>query len=270
MTRKFGIELEFNDRYYSKKGIEFRDLFERCNKIIPSYDNKHSFLRWNESARTWNLKEDSSCGYELTSPVLSLNKPTLEKLNGILSDLKKSFGRIIPINHCCGFHAHFEISDLSLNQFKKLVSLFQKFEGSLLDLHRDNRKRSQYIVKLNTFCVDDISSIGRPRDYYRASRIHDHYTGLNTYRYRDNRKTCEIRYAEGTCDPEDVICWVLICAILIDCAKKNIVPNETSLSDLRNFVTKNGTKTIFKQNKDRMAKWIEFRAKKYKRNLKPV
>lgn len=278
MTRTFGIELEFNAKYKSiwsssgwsgsKNGIKYDDIKERCEKIIPTYDKKHRFCG-GESSNTWNLKEDGSCGWEVTSPALNLNKQTLDKLNGILTDLKSSFGDNIPINSLCGFHVHFGIADLNLIQFKRLVKLFKRFEDSILDLYRDSRKRNQYVTKLKRLNPERIGRIGSDCDqYYGEERgIHRHFSALNTYRYRGNRKTCEIRYAEGTCDPEDVICWVLICALLIDCAKKNINPDKTTLAGLRDFVTKNGKQKIFKDNEDRMAKWINYRAEKYKRKL---
>lgn len=279
MTRKFGIELEFLDEYHSREsGIKRAKLVKICGDSVSKYDKKHSVNR-RESIDHWTVKGDGSCGHEVTSPVLSLDYSTIVNLRKIISDIKKSFKKMIseprsissePIDHQCGYHVHFDISDIDdVEKFRNIAYGFYNLDQTLFSLFPQTRRNGYYSwpLKRAYYTACGTSQNWTPdliQGIEENSKLKEHGSCFNVYRYRKgSRETCEIRHASGTCDPNDVIYWILICALIIECGKNGVAFRADTVNELKRIVVEYGKHSIFKRYNKGMIKWINQRVKLY-------
>ena len=235
--RNFGIELEFDPGN------------QNCNQVAEIFhDNGFTNLRnvngyQQSNGNSWELKTDCSCGLELVSRKLKTDDSGLEELRTfttLASNLRDAYNW--KIDKKCGFHVHFEISDLNSLQIRNLVKLYLAYEPVIFAMQPMSRSRSGYckgirnkagvnkFAKLAPVEIDSLFS----ESFSLINQ--DKFYGLNLKNYY-HRKTIEIRYGAGTMNPEKIKAWVLFNLALIEKAKNSefVVPfieRNTSLESL--------------------------------------
>lgn len=160
----------------------------------------------------------------------------------------------------CGQHVHVDASDLNVWDMRRLIKLYASIEQALFDALPYERIQSRYCVPCGSTYLNWLQDMGakpqklhfafkqysvKPQDYLRHRKAKDYkivraslldakkaldgqaerkyhesrYKALNLHSYW-HRGTIEFRHAHGTCNPEQITNWGLICASIVDFAAK--------------------------------------------------
>lgn len=196
---RFGIELEFTRH----KKINSTDFFKR--------------------------KYDASCGYEYVSKPMIFND--LRHVKKFLESAKL----LLPLSHRCGFHVHFDRTNISDTQRKKLFTFFRDYHHQILRLHSSSRRNNMYVQIPNL-------------EYF-----YDHYSAVN---YSTRHNTIEFRHGAGTTNYDYVRHWILFLACIINASKYDF-PNENELIPF--FKALKITHPTLKRNRLKVIEWLEKR-----------
>ena len=263
--RRFGFELEFDSRRVERDTL--RESF------VSSLQENHpeQSIRNNENMRTWTVKSDGSCGWEVTSPALYASPTTFRTLRNIINGARRQIAGRRVIRRNCGFHVHVDISDLSNLQIQNLMRIFHSFERCFLKLHPESRDDNSYCRKIHNRGSDRrgahraVYENFDPDEYdYSGSYgyLFDHSSGIS-FSHFSNRGTIEIRYAAGTIRATKIINWIKIILYCIEIAKSTenfTVLNTESIDDLCDFIEGNETRIRWMENhKPRVVQWIHHR-----------
>ena len=211
-TRRFGIELEFDDLPYDALDINGRTLF--------------------------GAKEDGSVdGGEFVSPILYGDDGLSECEDFCDLAVDSDFG----VGKNCGFHLHCEVPDAGVGSFKRVALAYHytyDFWKGTSDIN-DNR---------DTYCEEhqwnptDLADSGETQETVkRWSTRYSRYAWFNVASY--NRfGTVEVRVHEGTREKTDVVNWVIAHARFIDAVSDLTVGQITRL-----FSNRKKTSTKFKE-----------------------
>jgi hypothetical protein len=172
-------------------------------------------------------------GIEIRSPRLSGFKGE-QLIRFITNRLDKYCAKV---NRSCGLHIHLDTADVvSVIHLRNLWALYLAFEDVLFSLLPPSRRGNRYCLALRRYfhAQEILESPTRERleeIWYRARDseevsklkvIKSHssrYIGLNLHSlFHANH--AEIRYHSGTTDPEKILQWVNLHALLFDKAKK--------------------------------------------------
>lgn len=248
----FGFELEFDDNEISKK-----DLFTIVDSVIEKHDSGHKVADGDnvgDSPAEWTVKEDTSCGWEVTSPVFDSSPQSFRTLKKIL----KCFEDYIDpdaTKRKCGLHVHFCVAHFTNKQIQTAFSIFKAMEPAVLKLW-PGRTRSEYVNKIGGINVNEID-VGDDEDCPVFSR----YKAVNINRFHQ-RGTMEIRYAKGTTNAEDILRWIQLLACILEIARHNEVKvtKAKTVQPLCTLLSKYSTKDAFLES--RKTKIIEWMHKK--------
>lgn len=212
-SRRFGLEFEFinetiQDHYYDY----LRAALTSSRWPVESYGYMHS------AGTSWDLKTDSSCGYELATPALCWEDWTL--VEKALNSLREAGANV---NASCGVHIHHEARDLGVPGIRRLLLLWAAVENLFFDMTYPNRVGNDFCQPIahlaggiNTwegwmFRVQDsfgleqlISEIGK-------------YTTLNLRTWWQHGRV-EFRLFHGTLQEPVIKYWVLMTQQLVEAA----------------------------------------------------
>lgn len=258
MSRRFGFELEF-----SSERIQQDSLRNYFNQSLLQNDPNQKLLR-HENGRTWTIKNDGSCGTEITSPILFANMTTFNVLKDIIRQVRSGLAGQRVIQRSCGFHVHIDIQDLNKTQIQNMMKIFQAFEPCLLSLQPRSRSNNNYCVPLgtsfnfNNFDPDD----DMDGDYsdHTFDRLLDHTSAINFQNFM-YRGTIEIRYGAGTIHPLKIVNWIQILMVLIEIAKHINEPITLSrtecLDDMIDFMQSKPVKIPWlERRKSTLSQWM--------------
>lgn len=118
----------------------------------------------------------------------------------------------------CGFHAHFDVSDLNIDQLKS-VALAYRMTNAVWRKFVDDKRRT------NTYCGDndwdraDLRGLSTIRDFRNWADGVDRYQWFNVAAYAEH-KTFEVRLHGPTLDACKVVNWVVAHIRFIDVVSK--------------------------------------------------
>ena len=250
---KIGIEIELLINYISFKSNKLLDIVDLINKVLKE-DNKdiefkylyptikNDYSKWViVEDNTIISKNDNEIGFEIVSPILSLNK--VLEIHKVLSSIKKL---PIIINNTCGFHVHVSKSyKLELNNIKNIIKNYIIFEN-VIDLFHDKSRINNFYCKSisenNNFKY--LKSISR-----KINRI-NHIKSLNDlinlinedskcFKVNLNslitKGTIEFRQHISTINIDDIFNWIFFITLFVDMSYKYFDSNLITLSKLNYF-----------------------------------
>lgn len=249
LNRKFGIELEFSQ----KTSREF--LFWVIKQTFPNDEVKITRWQKNVDNTEWFCKTDSSCGYELVTPVLYGNSG-LFKIKKIIHSLKENGARF---DRKCGIHVHVECKDLTIYNISKLILYWFKFEPFILSMFPKHRVTNKYCQPLTQSL--DLNFLDKyiPSNILKANHKNKN-KALNTKGY-NKRGTVEFRLMESNLNQCDIINWIIFCLYFFNIVNKNKKPSciiTNNILDFNNFLN-------FDKKTSYIKDWMIKRMRKYKR-----
>ena len=192
LSRRFGIEYEFRDHPNGRDGLA------QAVRTVRGQSAEIAGYRHSHDNDYWDCKTDSSCGLEVSTPVLS-GPRGLKVAGDVLQAIRRAGYRV---DHHCGQHVHVEVADYDFNQLKVLLCYWLKIEHAVMCATPAHRRG-------NTYCAEFRSKAGfqpnrqySPDDVYRriVSNRHDIVNFSNFARYR----TVEFRFGDMTYDVDVV------------------------------------------------------------------
>lgn len=211
--RTFGIEIEFT--------TASRETVARLMKqkgLLAEVEGYNHFTR-----RHWKLITDSSCGYELVSPILKGR----DGLNQLKLATEASAEAGAKVNRRCGLHIHHDINDLDAKQVANIYALCIKLEktiDSFLPKSRraDNNEycRSLFRHSNQQRVLDQLKTVNTMEDINDIFRTR--YLKLNFQSYV-KYGTIEFRQHSGTIDFEKMYNWILLTQRIVERAKERNV-----------------------------------------------
>lgn len=209
--RTFGVEIEFTTKGITREAVA---------KLMNQKGVRAEVDIYNHTTRGhWRLITDSSCGYELVSPILK-GREGLRQLELACEALNELGAKV---NRKCGLHVHHDINDYSVEDTKNLYATYIKFEKiidsflpnsrrgnnnnyckSLTSINYSGREESALKLLQRTKTMDDIKSLFSTR-----------YLKLNIQSYV-KYGTVEFRQHSGTTEYEKIYNWIILTQQMVD------------------------------------------------------
>ena len=220
-NRSFGIELETYGATRQSLINAFRE--QGLTLVDESY---------NHTTRThWKVVSDSSInggnGNEIVSPVL-FGLDGINQIKKATIALNKTGAKV---NNSCGFHVHFGITDLTIDNIKNLakthIAIEDKFDSIVPDSRRKNN--NSYCKSLTSIATNKTLAINKINDATSISNFisifTSRYVKMNFQSYT-RQGTVEFRQHSGTTTFSKIKNWILICARMIEYTKANGFTND--------------------------------------------
>ena len=178
---------------------------------------------WHSDGSHWDIKTDSSCGWEVASPALLLDSyGDNEELKGVCGGLTL----IRPVvNRSCGLHVHVDVSDFSWRDVQRVVALWARYEPFFFELMPLARRNNQFCHAMNREAwtspashhfatTRQILDANSETTFDRHARQFGRYASLNLASWWRNRRL-EFRLHSGTINYVKVKNWTMLCNAVV-------------------------------------------------------
>lgn len=248
MSYQFGIEFEFSmtnamsrlpDLYRQIRDVithPKRRIVTHFASVCEEVHNRSRHTRswgWEnctyceryDDGIQWTLKEDVSCGYELTTPPSS--GYNLREIFRVLDILRTTSGITVPSN--TGMHVHVDHSALGARGLNRFVYLWYIFEPLMYQMVRRSRRNSSWCTSIRNVSRYNRSSsssynvaigLSNYPNYTSIRELYDNLHGqLSLTTSRHGAPTVEIRMHGGSLNKARVNRWITILGGLYKTAK---------------------------------------------------
>ena len=229
------VALPFEFSFNRSFGIELETYGTTRQALIAAFREQGLTLNdesYNHTTRThWKVVSDSSIsggnGNEIVSPVL-FGLDGINQIKKATIALNKAGAKV---NNSCGFHVHFGITDLTIDNIKNLakthIEIENKFDSIVPNSRRLNNnnycKSLTSIANNKTLAINKINSANSISEF--ISIFTSRYVKMNFQSY-NRQGTVEFRQHSGTTTFSKIKNWILICARMIDYTKANGFTND--------------------------------------------
>lgn len=211
--RRFGLEFEFLNETIQDHYFDYlRAALTTSRWPVESYGYMHS------NGMSWDLKTDSSCGYELATPAMCWEDWAL--VDQALNGLREAGANV---NASCGVHIHHEARDLGVPGIRRLLLLWAAVEPLFFDMTYTNRIGNEFcqpIAELAGGIYTWDGWISRIQDSCGLEQVISEigkYTTLNLRTWWQHGRV-EFRLFHGTLQEPVIKYWVLITQQLVEAA----------------------------------------------------
>lgn len=222
LGRTVGIEMEMNTTTTAGATLSEQAIREA---IAPVVGRRLGTGRgyFHSNGRTWDVKSDGSCGWEVASPALTLDD---EGDNAELRGVCDALTNVRPmVNRQCGLHVHVDCRDFNWDDMRRLIALWARYEPFFFSLCPPSRRRNQYCAPVrrtewagqdsgNWSEMNAAINASTETEFARHARTSGRYTALNTSGWWTNGRV-EFRLHSGTVNYVKIRNWTkLLCAIV--------------------------------------------------------
>lgn len=235
--RNIGVELEMTEERTNGHELSAESIGRAIRQGVADVGGRGDWINdrdvgyYHSSGSTWDVKTDSSCGWEVASRILQLD---VDGHNRELKAVCDRLDRLHPlITRSCGHHLHVDVSDLSWQEVQKLCWLWARYEPFFNELVEDSRRENDYC---EPFCRAFWAS--EPSHYWAqiarslsANTRDSFFSGSGSYPrgalnmqnwWRHGR--IEIRLHHGTVDYEEIRGWAMLMLSLVSRVKQSRLP----------------------------------------------
>lgn len=183
---------------------------------------------YHSDGSTWDVKTDSTCGWEVASRALTLNE---FGQNEELMRVCDRIGELNPVvNNQCGLHLHINARDLTWVQLQRLVWLWARYEPYWFSLVPEYRRQRMHCAPICTYDLDGqpvyawqgarrmitgLRHAPNPDDWPRAS------LNLRPW-WRSGR--VEVRLHHGSIDYQEMRGWAMLMLALVERTRAETLP----------------------------------------------
>lgn len=228
--RTYGIEIEF----VSDKSLSYIADYITSKKNIQT-----QAMGYNHNITVgWKVITDSSCGYELVSPILK-GRDGLYQLEKVCEALSEIGAKV---NKKCGLHVHHGINDYEIKDIKNLFAMYAKLEKNIDDIVPKSRRGNSNPFLRSLSCdgnapggyesnVNDMLNKLKKCKTIRDldQMFQSRYRKLN-FRSYIRYGTIEFRQHSGTIDFEKIKNWILLTQQIVDVSKTRKVSFKYSIN----------------------------------------
>lgn len=230
INHRFGVEIELNTLDDSPKPDELSEPFgirHAADVIKNTLEESVEITAWHTTINSnrWLVKPDSSCGFEICTPVLK-GKQGLSSLVSVIKNLNKD-GRF-QANSKCSFHVHFELPSRDIGFISSLAINWIRCELFFFLLIPDYRKQSKYCQLMG---LSDLFPFNNELDKNIIfNKICDYkFYSLSLYHFKkSNRNTVEFRIMDSQACLDSYLAenWILLLNRFINKSNNNYVFNK--------------------------------------------
>lgn len=188
MLSRAGIEIEF--------ALDLGDL----DDVVETLDDNGLAAEredYNHHVRDhWKVTTDSSCGYELVSPILT--ESTVRSVSPAMRSVASAGGFITGE---CGLHVHIELPTASHDYGLMVAGLYHDAYDLLTPLFDDARLDNRY------------ARFNEDRGYWLTRLMGDRYQAVNLQAI-GRQGTVEFRQHQGTLSARRAFAWLNLCDAL--------------------------------------------------------
>ena len=225
VERTYGVEIEI-----ARDGMRY-DVHSIANTLNIAGINAQAESYNHTTRRHWKVTTDSSCGYEIVSPILK-GYEGLEELKRVLEVLN---AMDCKINRDCGIHVHHGVNDYSLKNFQNLFKMYVKYEKNI-DAVLPNSRRANN----NSFCRSmlythgtverTIEKINEAKSVQQLENVwYTRYVKLNIQSYV-KYGTIEFRQHAGSLSFEKISNWILFTQVMVERSKVATVSSKLTIN----------------------------------------
>lgn len=232
INHRFGVEIELNSFDGFSKNDELSEplgIKHAAETIKNALNENVEVTGWHTTINSirWIAKPDSSCGFEICSPILK-GSAGLKSLVNVIKAIKKD-GRF-QADSRCSFHVHFELPSKNINYISSLIVNWIRCELFFFLMIPNLRKQSRYCQLMGLSDVfykktnlDANMIFNKISDYkfYSLSVYHFKKSGRNTVEFRimDNSACLDSYVVEN---------WILLLNRFINKSSKTKVFDENN------------------------------------------
>lgn len=238
-ARTVGIEMEVTtdrrDGTRNSTGLIAADLRAALSAVTGA-QRVNEMGYGHSDGRSWDVKTDSSCGYEVASPAIRLDADGHHAALKAVCDALTAKSRV---SRQCGMHVHVDVSDLTTDEFQRFLALYLRYEPFLFSLVAESRRNNHYCRPVRAvewtrnepgFDATTWERVMRARtpDALRSAMaqvrcVNDRYHALNlTHYWRTGR--IEFRLHHGTTSYNKVRGFVMWLLAMVARAKATHLP----------------------------------------------
>jgi hypothetical protein len=167
--RTVGVELEFLMSTRALGATPSRTISERMIRdALRVLDANRVASRaasyYHSDGRTWDVKTDASCGWEVASPAMLLDAGGYNEELRLVTKALRDMGA--QTNASTGLHVHVDASDLTQDAFQRLLILWTRYEPFWYQLVPESRRDNHYCQPLR-------------RSTYRDTERHEWTGGMS-------------------------------------------------------------------------------------------
>lgn len=252
--RTFGVEIEFTTA--SRETVA--RLMKQKGLLAEVEGYNHS------TRRHWKLITDSSCGFELVSPILK-GRDGLNQLKLATEALAEAGAKV---DRNCGLHVHHDINDLDAKQVANIYALYIKLEKTIDSFLPKSRRANNNIYCKSLFrfsdqqrVLDQLKTVNTMEDINNIFRTR--YIKLNLQSYV-KYGTIEFRQHSGTTEFEKIYNWILLTQQMVEAGKTPVQKTYNEKTDtIQSLRNKLGLIAALGADEEivQMLKWYRGRAK---------
>jgi superfamily II DNA or RNA helicase len=221
-AQTFGIEFEITrDDFNGEPPADWEQIAQGLLDVIPTRRRarKPSFDgRRRPNNAVWNVKWDASCGWEVTSRILSGPAGFYEVVEvcRALDEFAAQHG--LRVDRRTGTHVHLGWK-ATARPLERLMTLTAAFEPALYTLVAPSRSRNAYCTPVRAalprLCA--LGSLARwERFFYSARR---RYLAVNPTHLFGRYGTVEVRLHSGTLDGQKILGWLSLWMRILETAR---------------------------------------------------
>jgi hypothetical protein len=185
----------------SRSGIEIEFATDhRLDALVRRLDEQGLEAQiedYNHQVRDhWKVTTDSSCGYELVSPILT--EATVRSVSPAMRSVAESGGYI---TERCGLHVHIELPTPSTELACDVAALYHAAYELIVPMLAESRLDNQYAR-----FIDD-------REDWLSYLLDERYMAVNIQAVH-RQGTVEFRQHQGTLSPRRAYAWMNLCDAL--------------------------------------------------------
>ncbi|MBE9144902.1 amidoligase family protein [Planktothrix mougeotii] len=233
----FGVEIEILNTV-DRSAIATALQAEGINAAVEGYNHI--------TRNHWKIITDSSCGYEVVSPILS-GEQGLSELRKVCEVLTR-LG--CQVNRNCGLHVHIGADALGVDRVKSTIKRWLGNESQNLDSIQPRSRRGTSNIycqplasTMRTDLIDECQTIN---ELVRLQTTR--YSKLNLQSYRTHR-TIEFRHHAGSTNATKITNWV---KFLLDFCT-NATPETATATDFDSLFANNNIAQFYRQRRLQLA-----------------
>ncbi len=221
-AQTFGIEFELTrDDFRGEPPADWLAVAEGLLDAIPTRRRARKPQldpRRRQNHAVWNVKWDGSCGWEVTSRVLSGAEGFYEVIEVCRALDEFAAQRGLRVNHRTGTHVHLGWK-ATARTLERLMTLAAAFEPALYTLVAPSRARNRYCAPVRSVLTRLLSlgALARwARFFYGARR---RYLAVNPTNLFGRYGTIEVRLHSGTLEGKKILGWVSLWMRILEAAR---------------------------------------------------
>lgn len=211
--RKFGIELETCG--------DSMDAYEQAIEFIRAGGTEIRNTGYNHNTQEyWKVLTDGSLSgayaRELVSPPFTSEDEARKSIRNICEGASVTN---ITVDRSCGFHIHFDISDMTPQEVERALRFYCAYESEIDKLHSQSRR-----ANINTYCgsmdINRLNGVTVQTMSDLTNIYTSRYYKVNLQAYL-RHGTLEFRQHAGTVNFTKIWFWMMFCNRVLAWAKTN-------------------------------------------------